>query len=369
MCKRMSFQMNLGEWNSVFAVPASLVDSHMRLAGAVQLKVLLWCLRHAGEETSAQAMAEAIGASPADIRDAMQYWVQTGLLRETDGFLSPPGMQEKQAPQLENQTAAFVETASRTASEDSAGKLVSSLPQPAPSPVSAEPAPQETAPEKPAARRRIPKPDGVFVSKRILESNEIRLLMSEAEAILGRPVSPGLSSSLLLIHDDYGLPADVIVMLLQYAKKKGRDNTHYIESVARGWASDGVFTLEAAEQKLRQLDESSQAWRRVEMALGIPKRSPSSREEQFARRWVLEWKFSDDMLREAYNRCVDSTGRMNLSYINRILERWQKAGIFTPQQVLAEQNAKSTARKQEQSTSFDLDEYERTSGWGYFRKE
>ena len=96
MCKRMSFQMNLGEWNSVFAVPASLVDSHMRLAGAVQLKVLLWCLRHAGEETSAQAMAEAIGASPADIRDAMQYWVQTGLLRETDGFLSPPGMQEKQ---------------------------------------------------------------------------------------------------------------------------------------------------------------------------------------------------------------------------------------------------------------------------------
>lgn len=368
MCRRMSFQINLGEWNSVFAVPASLVDSHMRLAGAVQLKVLLWCLRHAGQEISAEMMADAIGASPADIRDAMQYWVQTGLLRESEGLLSPPSMEEKNSP---SQALSVPPEAAPEASEkESPGKLVSALPQPAASTATEEPAPaQEPAPEKPAARRRIPKPDGVFVSKRILESSEIRLLMNEAEAILGRPVSPGLSSSLLLIHDDYGLPADVIVMLLQYAKKKGRDNTHYIEAVARGWASDGVFTLEAAEQKLRQLDESTQAWRRVETALGIPQRSPSSREEQFARRWVLEWKFSDDMLREAYNRCVDSTGRMNLSYINRILERWHKAGIMTPQQAAAEQTAKSAARGQEQATSFDLDEYERTSGWGYFRKE
>ena len=69
--QEMSYQINLGEWNSVFAVPSSLVDRHMKLAGAVQLKVLLWVLRHSGEEISDETLAAAVGASPADTRDAM----------------------------------------------------------------------------------------------------------------------------------------------------------------------------------------------------------------------------------------------------------------------------------------------------------
>lgn len=365
----MSYQINLGEWNSVFAVPSSLVDKHMRLAGAVQLKVLLWVLRHAGEEFPVEKLAAAVGASPADTRDAMQYWVATGLLRETETGLAPPtaevpakadleipAEEPKTTPQTEPQTAEKQEEARPV-------RLVSAMPQPE---VQPEPKP---VPEK-QPPRRIPKPDGVFVAQRINESKEIGFLMQEAQLILGRPISPGLSSSLLFIHDDYGLPVDVIVMLLQYVKKKGRDNTNYIESVAKGWASDGIFDLQAAEQKLRQLDEAEQAWHQVETALRIPRRSPSSREEQFARRWLLEWGFSEEMLREAYDRCVDSTGRMNLSYINRILERWHKAGISTPQQAAMEQTTRpAPAKTQGKETSFDLDEYERTSRWGYYGKE
>lgn len=356
----MSYQINLGEWNSVFAVPSSLVDKHMRLAGAVQLKVLLWSLRHAGEELSVEKLAAAVGATPADARDAMQYWVATGLLRETEAGLMPLQKEKTEDPVQGTLSQPQPE---KKQEEPHPVRLVSAMPQPE---VHTEPKP--AAEKQPP--RRIPKPDGVFVAQRINESKEIGFLMQEAQLILGRPISPGLSSSLLFIHDDYGLPVDVIVMLLQYVKKKGRDNTNYIESVAKGWASDGIFDLQAAEQKLRQLDEAEQAWHRVETALRIPQRSPSSREEQFARRWLLEWKFSEEMLREAYDRCVDSTGRMNLSYINRILERWHKAGISTPQQAALEQTARpATAKTQEKETSFDLDEYERTSRWGYYGKE
>ena len=360
----MSYQINLGEWNAVFAVPSSLVDKHMRLAGAVQLKVLLWVLRHAGEAVEVEKLAAAVGVSPADARDAMQYWVATGLLRETGATLTPPSVEEpEKAVSTAQETPTQPEQPSGESQQSSQPvRLVSAMPQPEPQP-EPKPAPEKQPP------RRIPKPDGVFVAQRINESQEIGFLMQEAQVILGRPISPGLSSSLLFIHDDYGLPVDVIVMLLQYVKKKGRDNTNYIESVAKGWASDGIFDLQAAEQKLRQLDEAEQAWHQVEMALRIPKRSPSDREEQFARRWLLEWRFSEEMLREAYDRCVDSTGRMNLSYINRILERWHKAGISTPKQAALEQSARPASKPQEQETSFDLDEYERTSQWGYYGKE
>ena len=59
--------------------------------------------------------------------------------------------------------------------------------------------------------------------------------MQESQQILGRPISPGLSSTLLLLHDDYGLPSDVILMLLQYVKSRGKDNTNYIEAAGRNW--------------------------------------------------------------------------------------------------------------------------------------
>ncbi len=35
---------------------------------------------------------------------------------------------------------------------------------------------------------------------------------------MGRAISPALSSTLLMIHDDYGLPVEVIIMLLMYSK-------------------------------------------------------------------------------------------------------------------------------------------------------
>ena len=35
-----------GVWSSVFAVPSDVVDKYIKLAGAAQLKVLLWILRN-----------------------------------------------------------------------------------------------------------------------------------------------------------------------------------------------------------------------------------------------------------------------------------------------------------------------------------
>ena len=85
----MSITINLGNWNSVFAVPSSLVDKHIKLAGALQLKVLLWVLRHAGEPISCEEISKALGATPADTADALQYWTETGLLTDAGDSLEP----------------------------------------------------------------------------------------------------------------------------------------------------------------------------------------------------------------------------------------------------------------------------------------
>ena len=85
----MDISLNLGAWNAVFAVPACLVDQHLKLAGAVQIKALLWILRHAGEPLSLDDLAAALGLPVADVKDALQYWIETGLLRGQEAGLSP----------------------------------------------------------------------------------------------------------------------------------------------------------------------------------------------------------------------------------------------------------------------------------------
>lgn len=337
----MSFSMNLGAWNSVFAVPCSVVDDNLKMAGSVQLKVLLWVLRHSGEPFEAENIADALGIDRADVGDAMLYWQETGLIVSDGSVLSPaPGKEASPKVAVPFQP----ETKQQTPEEDDRPKRVLSRPQ---------------------------KPDSAFVAKRIGESQEIACLMQSAQEILGRLISGGDSATLLMMHDDFGLPSDVIVMLMQYAVSIGKSSMRYIEKVAINWADEDVTTHEKAEERLRLLSEKQKAWHTVEQAIGISNRAPSKREEVFAPVWVDEWKFSPDMIREAYDRTIDGAGKYQTAYMNSILERWHKAGIATPKEAADEQmehNAppksgkkRSSQPEQQKQYTFDIDEYERTS--------
>ena len=79
----MEYSINMGSWNSVFAVPSCVVDEHMKLAGGAQLKVLLYLLRHSNERVSLDTLAFAIGQKPSDTQDALDYWVNCGLMSDS----------------------------------------------------------------------------------------------------------------------------------------------------------------------------------------------------------------------------------------------------------------------------------------------
>ncbi len=328
----MSYSLNLGSWNSVFAVPCSVVDDHLKLAGTLPLKALLWVLRHAGQPFELSQVADALGIDRSEAGDALRYWQDKGLLSSSGDALSPAA-----APREDREAA----------------------PAPQPAPAAAEKA------EKPKRILSRPqKPDSGFVAKRMTESTEIACLIQSAEEILGRTVSGGEAATFVMIHDDFGLPSDVIVMLLQYAASVGRANMRYIEKAAMNWADEEINTHEKAEERLRLLSERQKAWRAVEEAIGIPRRTPSSREESFAPVWVGEWKFGPDMIREAYDRTIDGAGKYRPGYMNRILERWHKEGIKTPRQAAEERMERSPSRKsggEKPSPTFDIGEYESTS--------
>lgn len=317
----MEYRLHMGPWNSVFAVPTALVDRYLKLAGKEQLQVLLWMLRHGGEAFSPEALAQELALDQDAVLDALDYWQQEGLLASREGQLTPAAQPEaSQAP--------------------------------------AAPQAPAQAPGLPP-KRRLVRPDTQHLAARMGESEEIRFLMQEAQATFGKTISPAMAATLLAMCDDYGLPVEVVVMLLHYAKDVGKTGTAYLDSVARDWAESGVFTLEAAEKKLQELEEHRQAWAKVQSAAGLPRRAPSRKEEDAAYRWVYQWKFTGEMLRAAYERCVDNTGKFNISYINKILEGWHKQGARNLQEVEALEAKKKEER--EQGTSYDIDQLEKMS--------
>lgn len=328
--KKLNYHINPASWYSVFAVPCELVDKHLKLAGAVQLKVLLWALRHNDQPINDEAIATALHIQRADVSDAMLYWQECGLLIE----------------QNEDEYIPTAPTSHLTAAPAESPAVPAAAPPAAPKP-----------PVKLLSRPQ--KADNAFVARRMLESDEIRFLMEEAQQILGRLINNGESATLLMLHDDYGLPVDVIIMLIQYAVGIGKGNLRYIEKVAINWADEEIFTHEQAEAKLRLLDERQQAWHTVEQALSIERRSPTQREIEYANRWVTEWKFPAELLHEAYERCVDQTGKVNLRYINKILENWQQKGVRSLEQARQEQTEKAAQQPQKQVT-YDIDSFEKS---------
>ena len=60
--------------------------------------------------------------------------------------------------------------------------------------------------------------------------------------------------------------------------------------------------------------------------------------------WINRWGYTPEMLRIAYEICMNSRGEFNLSYVNGIIKKWHANGIMT------EEDIKNKAKTQDNSS-------------------
>ena len=344
----MEYKIELGAWNSIFAVPSVIVDRHLKLAGAAQLKVLLWFLRHAGESCSVNNISSALSMQEADVRDCMQYWVQTGVIGIEDDVILP--------------CAAINYVKDMSLTQQNESDIEHDIP------VNAAAVENETITSDKSDKKRPlsrpERPDSKYIGERINSDESIAFLMRSADEILGRITSNNDKATLLLINEYDGLPVEIIIMLMQYALSIGRCNMRYIEKMAIDWADKEITTIDAAEKMIKRLTDGRNLARRVQKIIGVEDHSPTENESVLADAWINQWKFSDEMIREAYEACVDAKGKYIPKYTNSILRRWYESDIKTSEQL--ELSKKSRKNKQPKAletyeATYDISEYESTS--------
>jgi hypothetical protein len=203
------------------------------------------------------------------------------------------------------------------------------------------------APAAPAGRK-LPAPDELpeytaqEVSRRSGEDTGFQAVVAETQRTMGRMLSGAELKTLLGIYDYLGLPAEVILLLVNHCVEEFR--TKYgpgrlptlrrIEKEAYVWANREILTLRQAEEYLQTLaDRRSQAVQ-IKTVLQIRDRELTPTEGRYVDGW-LDMGFPLETLEIAYDKTVVKTGRLQWKYMDSILQSWHGKGLHTPEEIAA----------------------------------
>lgn len=194
------------------------------------------------------------------------------------------------------------------------------------------------------------------------ENQYINMLFKQSEQLYSRPLKPMERRTLLYIYEFYNLPIDVILMVIDFCIRYNKP-PRQILSICEKMSDNNITTHEQAEKEIQILTERYTIESQVRHCFGIYDRKLSVNEKNLINKWFSEYNFKINMIRLAFNKCIDSIGKLSFQYINKILFNWKKENIKTPEDLEKFENAKNKISKTEsKNTSYNLDELLTKSG-------
>jgi DnaD/phage-associated family protein len=211
------------------------------------------------------------------------------------------------------------------------------------------------APQKSALQTNSrPKYDLFEIEYIVKNSPEVKYLLKTASSILGRSLGYDDHELLYSFHDYLGMSIETIVMMLEFAakiKKTGRKN---LEKMANSWAENGILTYDDAEKYVKKLEKINQEEQKIVSVIGIYGRNPSEYEKKFVKGWAQLFNFSNELYTFAYSKTIERTGKMSMSYMNKILQNWHSLGVKTEKDAIRidENYRHNRSKKPTKSTKF-----------------
>lgn len=323
----MSFNLN-SDYKGFFQVPNTIVDKHLRFASGNQLKFLLYILKN-GCDSPFDKIAKDLKMNAEDVNDCADFWVLTGVLEES-GDVSAPAAN----PGKKNEPEKFIP--SKKENEDSKPEQI---------------------------QIQYSRPSQNEVLARMEESSEIANLFKELQSKLGKTIGYNGCCTFLLLLDYFGLPIEVIFMIVDYCVSIGQTGYGYIEAVGKSWAEQEINTIERAAQKIDSMGKTKAFWKEFTAVTGIKNPNPTTKQSQYIERWITEYKLPSELIVAAYETMADKTGKISFKYMDTIIESWHRKGFKSLSDVENEAKAQADAGKAKanREASYDLDKFTRDS--------
>ncbi len=351
-----------GVWSGgFFTVPANITDKYLKLASEAQIKALLLILRNGGS-MELPAIASALNIKESAAEEVLDFWVAEGVLSnaETPSEAAPkqPSKEAASESTAAKQAEEYVPKAQAKAGENKAAETK----------VAAETGQKQETKEAPTSRHLIPpslsQAEVVMAAK---QDKQLAQLLTEAQNVLGNTLRTSEQELIVNMVNFYGLKPAVVMVILQYYKNEkdsGRAiGTSSIQNIAESWAAEGIETLDEADEKCKEMEQSDSFWREIATKSGIKFKTPSESQ----RKKVLLWRenFSMDMVERAIDIMKDHCASPSFTYLNGILSNWLKKGIKTPEDVQREEEEHSKKKEKPSkdgikgNATYDIDKIQR----------
>lgn len=308
----MAYTIDFGPWGSIFAVPAAVADRHLKFCSEAQLKVLLLALRQGQSPVDTAGIAGRLGLTEAEVNDCLQYWQEAQLF--TEGSAPQPEKAGPAPAELPKKTVEEGVTTIRSRGHLSPGE----------------------------------------VNALLREDKRFAGLAAELEKARGSVLSPSEREILAYLCGSLELTPEYLLVAAAYCRDRGKKKMSYLEKMVAGWLEEGIDTYEKAEVHIRRLTRQEDDEGRIRRLFGLPERALTAREKACINRWCGEYMTPDALIKLAYDRAVEATGKVSFAYIDKVLAAWAAKGITTVEAAEAERTAAQKAAAGEYS--FDIGE-------------
>lgn len=282
----------------VMLVPSSIADRFLGVATGAQIKVILCLIRFEDMALSAEDVAKQCNINVDDVKDAIDFWIKSGVLIRRGASLILSG----------------------------------------------------TASEQP---QTLPRYNSDTILEKKSEDTSFSLLLDEIQRVIGKTLNHNDASVIVAMYDHLGFDSEMIMQIINYCLSTGKTNFRYIEKVALDWYDRGIDSFEKAEVLIKNLEKKARIETSVQGYFGIDNRALSKKEKEYIETWAGTLNMSLEMIKQAYEVCIDKKSKLSFPYINGILTDWSKKGFKTVGDI-TDDIQKSTDEK-----SYDYDDIEK----------
>ncbi len=288
--------MQLNIQGETISLPRSVLDV-LADADAADLRVLLYI---AGTDAFDEAAAaEALQLSEAEVRSSVKFWRGAGVL-----------------------------------ARGAAAKKETKVPE-----------------KKPLREKKTAKLTTGELCEIAEENAEFKELIDMAQQTAGWMFNTAEIEIIATLYATLRLSVEYILALIGYFIGRKEKPLRYVEKVAYNFIDEGVDTAAALEEKLRWLERFEGRAGKVRALFGIGARELTAREKDYLVNWFDVYGYGDDIIKLAYEKTVNATGKASLAYANGILKKWHAEGVKT-----ADDAEKGSTKPSGVTKTFDVDD-------------
>ncbi|NRT32175.1 DnaD domain protein [Clostridium beijerinckii] len=178
-----------------------------------------------------------------------------------------------------------------------------------------------------------------------LDSTNTKDMLKDIETLLARPLSPNEMSLYLNWQKEFGFSSELILILMEYCISKGKSDSRYIEKVAIAWHDQKITTIEQAQNLIKKAEDKWINIRKILTYLGINNTDIMKPQQDLIEKWLLIYKYSNEIIFKACDVCFERLNRADFKYIDGILSNWNKNNIRTLEDIALKDNKNSKNNK------------------------